>query len=198
MGLPKWGQDRGSDKVGSNSGRTRQVGGCPTQPDSKQVVAAGCAKNEYGFHSQPAKTRLPGLSRRVLGQTRSTPMVQRLAVRAAMETAGHTEEKAQRLTSSIQTAYVDAYHNSTEEAAYAFALWFYRFDADNWFSFNRMFEQTAAFFGYHNTPFSNLELRLFKGFDNHVFLNLITASDLPVTVNDAERRITIRVVGLAD
>jgi hypothetical protein len=124
--------------------------------------------------------------------------VHNLAMRAAMETAGHSETEAKSLTNSLRTDYIDAYHNSTEEAAYAFALWFYRFDADNWFSHKAMFEQTNALFNYHSDPFTNMELRLFKGFDNNILLSLITNLDLPVTVNDAERIITIWVVGLAD
>ena len=62
-------------------------------------------------------------------------IVRQLAVRAAMETAGYDEDEAQQKTADLQTAFIDTYTNSTAEAAYAFALWFYRFDADNWFSF---------------------------------------------------------------
>jgi hypothetical protein len=125
-------------------------------------------------------------------------IVYRLAVRAAMETAGYDEAEAQNLCASILTDYMDVYTNSTAEAAYAFALWFYRFDADNWFSFDKMFDETAAFFDYNSEPYTGAELRLFKGFDNRVFWALIARSDLPVTVDHAERAITLWVVGLAD
>ncbi len=124
--------------------------------------------------------------------------VRQLAVRAAMESAGLSEEEALSKTASLETAYIDTYTNSTSEAAYAFALWFYRFDADNWFSFDRIKNQAQSFFDYHSEPYSSLELRLFKGFDNRTFLSLVVGDDLPVTVNDAERVITIWVVGLAD
>lgn len=124
--------------------------------------------------------------------------VLRLAVRAAMETNGFTDEEALRACASIRTAYVDAYTNSTEEASIAFALWFYRFDADNWFTFDEMQALMADYFAYHAWPFANMELRLFKGFDNHAFFSLITSTDLAVTVNDAEQVITLWVVGLAD
>ena len=124
--------------------------------------------------------------------------VHQLAARAAMETQGHESAEAERLTSSVLTDYIDTYTNSTPEAALAFALWFFRVDADNWFSFNRMLVETTLFFDYHSDPYAPMELRLFKGFNNNVLLNLITPQDLAITVNDAERVITLWVVGLAD
>jgi hypothetical protein len=124
--------------------------------------------------------------------------VHQLAIRAAMETQGYDLEEAERVTGSILTDYIDTYTNNTPEAALAFALWFYRVDADNWFSFNRMLAETTLFFDYHSDPYSPIELRLFKGFSNKVFLGLVTPKDLAITVNDAERVITLWVVGLAD
>lgn len=125
-------------------------------------------------------------------------LVHQLATRAAMETQGHTSEEAESLTSSVLTDYMDTYTNNTPEGALAFALWFFRVDADNWFSFDRMRAETTWFFDYHSDPYAPMELRLFKGFNNSVLLNLITPQDLAVTVNDAERVITLWVVGLAD
>ena len=125
-------------------------------------------------------------------------VVRDLATRACLETAGHDQAQARTLTASLETDYIDGYNNSTEEAAYAFALWFYRFDADNWFSFENMFEQTEAFFSHHSGAFFPLELRLFKGFQNQVLLNQIVGRDLPVTVDYAEQVITLWVVGLRD
>ena len=124
--------------------------------------------------------------------------VHQLAVRAAMETQGYESEEAERATGSILTDYIDTYTNSHPEAALAFALWFFRVDADNWFSFDRMLAETTWFFDYHSDSYAPIELRLFKGFNNNVLLNLITPKDLAITVNDAERVITLWVVGLAD
>ncbi|MDX2134785.1 MAG: hypothetical protein SFV52_08365 [Saprospiraceae bacterium] len=124
--------------------------------------------------------------------------VHQLATRAAMETRGYGSDEAERITGSVLTDYVDAYTNSTPEAALAFALWFFRVDADNWFSFNRMLTETTWFFDYHSGNYAPMELRLFKGFNNNALLNLITPKDLAITVNDAERVITLWVVGLAD
>lgn len=124
--------------------------------------------------------------------------VHRLATRASMETQGYGSDEAERITGSVLTEYIDTYTNSTPEAALAFALWFYRVDADNWFSFDRMLAETSTFFDYHSEPYSPMELRLFKGFENQAFINLITPKDLAITVNDAERVITLWIVGLAD
>lgn len=124
--------------------------------------------------------------------------VHQLATRAAMETMGHNSEDAARITGSVLTDYIDAYRNGTSEAALAFALWFYRVDADNWFSFDRMLVETQWYFDYHSSNYTPMELRLFKGFDNQAFTNLVAPHDLAITVNDAERVITLWVVALAD
>lgn len=125
-------------------------------------------------------------------------VVRDLAVRAVMETAGLEEPEALSSTEDLLSAYIDTYTNSTDEASLALSLWFYRFDADNWFSYYQILEQCDAFFTYHNEPFGAIELRLFKGFDNGVFVQLVTAPDLLVTVNYVERVVTLWVVGLAD
>ncbi len=125
-------------------------------------------------------------------------VVWNLATRACMETVGPEEAEARTRTASIQTDYIDIYHNGTEEAAYAFALWFYRFDADNWFAFDDMFDQTTTFFSHHGGAFLPLQLRLFKGFNNRVLLDQVVGQDLPVTVDYSEHMITLWVVGLQD
>jgi hypothetical protein len=125
-------------------------------------------------------------------------VVHQLATRAAMAIQDVELEEAEQATSSVSTDYIDIYNNNIPEGALAFALWFFRVDADNWFSFNRILAETTLFFDYHSNPYSSMELRLFKGFNNAALINLITPKDLAVTVNDAERVITLWVVGLAD
>ncbi|MCB9356862.1 MAG: helix-hairpin-helix domain-containing protein [Lewinellaceae bacterium] len=125
-------------------------------------------------------------------------IVRSLATRACMETAGMSPEDSGAATEPLLTQYIDAYHNSTEEGALAFALWFYRFDADNWFSFERMFQQTSALFGYHAVPLWEMEMRFFKGFKHRIFTKLIAPPDLPVLVNYPEHKVTLWVSGLAD
>jgi len=86
-----------------------------------------------------------------------------------------------------------------EFAGIAFAFWFYKFDSDNWFSFDRIRAATAQYFGYYPTLSNRLELVLFKGFPNGgILVQGITADDLPVVLNFAEKAITIWTAELFD
>jgi hypothetical protein len=89
--------------------------------------------------------------------------------------------------------------NSAHQASFYFAYWFYRFDSDNWFSFDRVRQETEAYLEHNSTTQDRLELFFFKGFDQQGLLaDAITVPDLPVVVNYAERRITIWGAGLRD
>lgn len=125
-------------------------------------------------------------------------VVRELAIRAAMETAGVPLKVAALQVEPLRHRYIDAYTNNTEEAALALALWFYRVDADNWFSFDRMLEQTRAYFSYHAPPVWEMELRLFKGIDNRLFLKMLVPSDIAVVVDYSERVVSLWIVGLSD
>ncbi|MFZ4476615.1 MAG: helix-hairpin-helix domain-containing protein [Saprospiraceae bacterium] len=125
-------------------------------------------------------------------------VVRTLAERAIAETAGESAETCAELAAPLMHQYIDAYHNSSQEGALAFAVWFYRFSADNWFSFEEMLEHTDRLMTYHATPLWDMEIRFFKGFNNHVFTQLICPPDLPVLVNFPEQTISIWVSGLAD
>lgn len=106
----------------------------------------------------------------------------------------------QAMLTEIENAYPDVYTNSTPEAAYAFALWFYRFDADNWFSWERIQEQTIPYFEHNiNTDDWEMKLYLFKGVVNRGIVPPgIAAADLPVVVNHAEQSITFWISALYD
>jgi hypothetical protein len=125
-------------------------------------------------------------------------VVQQLTTRAIMELKGVSEEEATSLSAPLQTAYIDTYTNSTAEASYALALWFYRVDADNWFEHEEILDLSGRYFDYHYNPYGLTSLHLFKGFDNQALLNLIVPRDLAVTVNDTEQVVTLWVLGLAD
>lgn len=89
--------------------------------------------------------------------------------------------------------------NSAHQASYYFAYWFYRFDSDNWFSFDRVRQETEKYLEYYSQHNHRLELRFFKGFEQHGLLaEAITVPDLPVVINYAERRVTIWGAGLRD
>ncbi len=111
-----------------------------------------------------------------------------------------TKPKCRQMQNDIKKGYIDTYHNSTPAAAYAMALWFYEFDADNWFSWERIQEQTINYFEFHmgGNPW-DMELRFFKGFNQRDIIPPgITPPDLPVVINWSEQVITLWVSALYD
>lgn len=89
--------------------------------------------------------------------------------------------------------------NSAEQAKFAFALWFYKIDEDNWFSFNQVLELTQLYLTYHENDNQYMDFLFYKGFPNSAALvNGLTSKDLPVVVNHAEQKITIWTVELFD
>jgi hypothetical protein len=104
------------------------------------------------------------------------------------------------MISDLAAAYIDSYSNSTPIAGYAFALYFYNFDADNWFSWERIQERTVAYFNHNaNTYPWFMDLHFFKGFQNRGIISPgIAPHDLPVVVNWAEQSITFWVTALYD
>lgn len=96
-------------------------------------------------------------------------------------------EAARQLRNSCRETYF-----SGNIGSYALALWFFRFDEDNWFSYDRVREETEKYLA--SAPFvsDRAELRLFYGFENNGLLaNPITVTGLPVVVNYLEQAITV-------
>ena len=90
-------------------------------------------------------------------------------------------------------------HEESYIASYAWALWFYQIDPGNWFSFDRIRLVIDTFLSSYYGISENIELRLFKGYDDRGALTSgITSSDLPVTVNHAEQRIAFWTAELFD
>ncbi|MEM7572766.1 MAG: hypothetical protein AAF433_07690, partial [Bacteroidota bacterium] len=111
-----------------------------------------------------------------------------------------TEAARAAMLQELENAYIDDYHNSSPNATYALALWFYEFDADNWFSWEGIQEQTAVYFDHNSTTYPwFMELYFFKGFTNRGIVNPgICPEDLPVVVNHAEQSISFWVSALYD
>ena len=110
------------------------------------------------------------------------------------------EKDTEVMLQEISMGYLDDYHNSTPAPAYALALWFYEFDADNWFSWEKIQEVCQTYFDHHSgaNPW-DMELRFFKGFKNRgIIPQGISPDDLPVVVNWPEQAITIWVSELYD
>ena len=96
----------------------------------------------------------------------------------------------------------DRYMEHYEEAhvgSYAWALWFYRIDQDNWFSFDRIREVIEEYLGTYESISENIELHFFKGYPNWAGLTKgITPLDLVVTLNHAELRASVWSAELFD
>ncbi|MEL6968946.1 MAG: hypothetical protein AAFZ63_07710 [Bacteroidota bacterium] len=103
------------------------------------------------------------------------------------------EADSTAMLGEIEKAYIDTYNNSTPAPAYAMALWFYEFDADNWFSWERIQEQTEHYINHHMASTNwEMELRMFRGVQQRGIIPIaITPTDLPVMVNWPEQVVTI-------
>ncbi len=107
-------------------------------------------------------------------------------------------ELFERITAQIASSCIQEYTNG-DVAAYAFALWFYRFDQDNWFTFEAVRQVAADYLDYFTNPMERTELRMFYGFQNQGLLaQPVTITGLPVVVNYAEKAITIWSAELID
>lgn len=108
--------------------------------------------------------------------------------------------RAESMLNNLRTTYIDSYHNGIPAAGYAFALWFYEFDADNWFSWEVIQSRTLPYFEYHmDSREWEMELRFFKGFQLLGIIDPgITPDDLPVVINWQERAITLWFSALYD
>jgi len=88
---------------------------------------------------------------------------------------------------------------SAHLGGYYMAYYFFRTDEDNWFSFDRVRQETDAYLTYNQRAEFELELRFFKGFEMQGLLtDAITVPDLPVVVNRAERQFEIWASSLSD
>lgn len=101
------------------------------------------------------------------------------------------EELVGDLAAKLLTqSYLESLPNG-DLGSYALALWFYHFDQDNWFSYERMQAQTERYLNNYSYQ-DRMELRLYKGFPNRdVLSQSVTTVDLPVVVNYGEQKITL-------
>lgn len=109
-----------------------------------------------------------------------------------------SEEDLQKACTAIQQSYIEKFH-SMHVASHAFALWFYHFDEDNWFSFSQMQSVSEPYLSlsYHESDVAGFYL--FKGFENHLILKSgISVLDLPVVANPDELAVYLWGVLLFD
>ena len=121
-------------------------------------------------------------------------------IEAISEERGVKKAHCTDMVKSVKTAYIDVYNNSIMAPGFAFALWFYEFDADNWFSWEVIQSQTLGYFDYHmDSNDWEMELRFFKGFQQQgIIPSGIEPPDLPVVVNWPEKAITLWFSALYD
>lgn len=120
-------------------------------------------------------------------------------VKALGEERGASEKDIELMQDNLKNTYIDTYFNTTMAPDYALALWFYEFDADNWFGWEQIQKQTSGYFAHHSGYPWEMDLRFFKGFRQRGIIRPgITPDDLPVVVNWPEQVITIWVSALYD
>ncbi|MEM9718610.1 MAG: hypothetical protein AAGA10_05160 [Bacteroidota bacterium] len=109
-----------------------------------------------------------------------------------------TPEHLEQLKGEIESAYVDTYSNSAEADSYAWALWFYLFDADNWFTYEQVRLPIARYLGGYFYG-DEQTFHLIKGVKNSLYLKGgITVKDLPVVVNHDEQSLSLWMGQLFD
>ena len=107
-------------------------------------------------------------------------------------------ELFEKVMAQIASSAIQEY-NSGHIASYALALWFYRFDQDNWFTYESAREVAEKYLDFFTNPMERTELRMFYGFENQGLLaQPVTVTGLPVVVNYAEKAITIWSAELID
>ncbi len=118
------------------------------------------------------------------------------------------ESLAQSAITGVKDAPLDRFQDLTL-ASVSFDIWFYRLDPGNWFSFDRMLEQTTAYFEYYDKsyPFQDIpsgydtliEYVAFKGIPGTIMDPAgIAANDLITALNYPERNVTIWMTTLYD
>lgn len=115
--------------------------------------------------------------------------IQHLATKKSIQPSDTASAKSQ-----ILNAYIEKF-NTAFLGAYAWAVWFYGFDADNWFGFDQMRIPIESYL-YENGD--DPSLYLFKGFDNGLILGGITVLDLPVVVHPLEKSVYLWAAELFD
>jgi len=109
-----------------------------------------------------------------------------------------TEEELLKAQQQVLDAYVESVKIGYL-ASYIFAIWFYSFDLDNWFSFEQVREITEQYLDITYLSSDEQSFHLFKGFDNALILKGgRTVSDLPVVVNHDEKIIYLWACTLFD
>jgi hypothetical protein len=113
---------------------------------------------------------------------------------------------AQAAITGVKTAHIERFQDEILSAL-SFGIWFYRLDPGNWFSFERMYEQTLAYFQYYVPRYAfqqiyysmPIELITFKGVPGNIMNpSGIIAPDLVTVLDHQAQRVTIWMGTLYD
>ena len=96
----------------------------------------------------------------------------------------------------LEGTYLDVYEIANQ-AQYAWALWFYRFDNDNWFGFDKVRKIILTYLEEYWNPDDYTGFALFRGYDGEEVWGS-GVLDLPVTFSAAELKLTIWRADLHD
>lgn len=108
------------------------------------------------------------------------------------------DRNAQRqLSLRIRQAYVAGYPES-HLAAFQFAYWWYLFDQDNWFSYDRIKEACELYLSYHGSVNPGMEFALLHLYSDRPNNEVSRSELIPVVINYPELKITVWVVELND
>ncbi|MCI5080295.1 MAG: hypothetical protein MRY78_01315 [Saprospiraceae bacterium] len=116
------------------------------------------------------------------------------------------EGLATQAIEGVKEAHIDRFEDATLSAL-TLGMWFYRVDPGNWFSIDRIYEETLEYFEYFypKYPFQAysynnlLTMVAFNGVPGNIIMPTgITANDLITVINYPEQSITIWMAALYD
>ncbi|MDX2249546.1 MAG: hypothetical protein SF052_22370 [Bacteroidia bacterium] len=114
-----------------------------------------------------------------------TEMLSQVAQKT-LQNPGLSQEFARGL---LANTYLETY-DIADYARYAWALWFYRVDADNWFGFDQVRDEVDRYLSTYWSVEDRIDLHFFKGYKSSILMRS-NSTDLPVTVCHAEQTISI-------
>ncbi|MEM0992816.1 MAG: hypothetical protein AAGI49_07245 [Bacteroidota bacterium] len=108
-----------------------------------------------------------------------------------------SERERQQIRIIIQQAYQENYLDG-HIGAFQLALWWYLFDYDNWFSYEKMKSACENYLSYHSYGTKSTQLRILRLQGATAIQEFQRDLMIPVIANEAEQKITIWEVQLND
>ncbi|MEM9884321.1 MAG: hypothetical protein AAF849_00395 [Bacteroidota bacterium] len=133
-----------------------------------------------------------------LGIANSGENFLRVAADLYVKTLSNWSEEAQmQLKIRMRYAYHENYFDG-HIGAFQLALWWYTFDYDNWFSYEKMKLACEQYLGHHNFGREGMQLRVLRLQELNPLAEFQRDQMIPVIVNYPEQKITVWEVQLND